>query len=85
MPFNPRYLWIAVGFLGQALFFGRFFDKAGLSHGDRVFVGISKTSNPTTGFFIYSRNLWFIHRPQTPQIPETPKTVVAPPLEPPAL
>ncbi len=23
-----------------------------------------------TGFFIYTRNLWFIHRPQPPQTPQ---------------
>lgn len=86
MPFNPRYLWIAIGFLGQALFFGRFFVQwiaserskksviprsfwyLSLAGGSVLLVYAIHQRDPVfivgqaTGFFIYSRNLWFIHK-----------------------
>jgi lipid-A-disaccharide synthase-like uncharacterized protein len=81
------HVWIIVGFVGQALFFGRFFVQwiaserrkqsvvpnsfwylslAGgavllayaIHRRDPVFI-----AGQATGFFIYTRNLWLIHRP----------------------
>jgi len=89
-------VWLVVGFLGQALFFGRFFVQwlaserrkasvipnafwylslAGgavlLSYAihrrDPVFI-----LGQTTGFMIYSRNLWLIHRRRPDAAPEPP-------------
>ena len=83
---DAKHIWIAVGFLGQALFFGRFFVQwiaserhkksviptsfwflslggglilllYSIHRRDPVFI-----VGQATGFFIYSRNLWFIHR-----------------------
>jgi lipid-A-disaccharide synthase-like uncharacterized protein len=86
LPLNARYLWIAVGLLGQALFFGRFFVQwiaserskksviprsfwyLSLAGGTVLLVYSIHQRDPVfivgqaTGFFIYSRNLWFIHR-----------------------
>ena len=83
---EPKHLWLAVGFLGQSLFFGRFllqwiaterqrksviprsFWYLSLGGGaillfysihqrDPVFI-----AGQATGLFIYTRNLWFVHR-----------------------
>jgi lipid-A-disaccharide synthase-like uncharacterized protein len=88
LPLNPRYLWIAVGFLGQALFFGRFFVQwiaserhkqsviprafwyLSLAGGSVLLAYAIHQRDPVfivgqaTGFFIYTRNLWFILRPR---------------------
>lgn len=79
--------WTVVGFLGQALFFGRFFvqwiasERSKRSVVPRSFWYLSMaggavllvyaihrrdiviTVGQATGFLIYTRNLWFIHRP----------------------
>jgi lipid-A-disaccharide synthase-like uncharacterized protein len=78
--------WTAVGFLGQALFFGRFFVQwiaserhkrsvvprsfwyLSLAGGAVLLVyaihrrDIVITAGQATGFLIYTRNLWLIHR-----------------------
>ena len=88
---NP--LWLVVGFLGQALFFGRFFvqwlaserHKASvipnafwylsLAGGAVLLAYAIHRRDPVfilgqaTGFIIYSRNLWFIHRGGRPPAP----------------
>jgi lipid-A-disaccharide synthase-like uncharacterized protein len=79
-------IWIAIGFIGQAFFFGRFFVQwiaserrkqsvvprsfwylslgggavllaYAIHQRDPVFI-----AGQATGFFIYTRNLWLIHR-----------------------
>jgi lipid-A-disaccharide synthase-like uncharacterized protein len=86
LPLNPHVLWIAIGFLGQALFFGRFFVQwiaserkkqsviprafwyLSLAGGSVLLAYAIHQRDPVfivgqaTGFFIYSRNLWFIYR-----------------------
>lgn len=86
MPFNAHLIWIAIGFIGQALFFGRFFvqwiasERSQRSVIPRAFWYLSLAGGSVllayaihqrdpvfivgqaAGFFIYSRNLWFIHR-----------------------
>jgi lipid-A-disaccharide synthase-like uncharacterized protein len=86
LPFNARLIWIAIGFTGQALFFGRFFvqwiasERSKRSVIPRAFWYLSLAggsvllayaihqrdpvfiAGQATGFFIYSRNLWFIYR-----------------------
>ena len=88
MEHNP--VWLAVGFIGQALFFGRFFvqwiasERRKQSVVPRAFWYLSLAGGmvllayaihrrdpvfilgQATGFFIYTRNLWLIHRPGTP-------------------
>lgn len=88
---NP--VWVVVGLLGQALFFGRFFVQwlASERHKASVipnafwylslaggFVLLSYAIHrrdpvfilgQATGFIIYSRNLWFIHRGRRPPAP----------------
>jgi lipid-A-disaccharide synthase-like uncharacterized protein len=82
---NP--VWIAIGFIGQALFFGRFFvqwiasERRKQSVVPRSFWYLSLAGGAVllayaihrrdpvfivgqaTGFLIYTRNLWFLHRP----------------------
>jgi lipid-A-disaccharide synthase-like uncharacterized protein len=82
---NP--VWLAIGFIGQALFFGRFFvqwlasERRRQSVVPRSFWYLSLAGGAVllayaihrrdpvfilgqaTGFLIYTRNLWFIHRP----------------------
>lgn len=86
MPLNARLIWLAIGFLGQGLFFGRFFVQwiaserrkqsviprafwyLSLAGGSVLLVYAIHQRDPVfivgqaTGFFIYSRNLWFILR-----------------------
>lgn len=86
-----KYVWIGIGFLGQSLFFGRFFVQwiaserrkesviprsfwylsiggglillaYSIHRRDPVFI-----LGQATGIFIYTRNLWFIHRPGAPR------------------
>jgi lipid-A-disaccharide synthase-like uncharacterized protein len=81
---NP--LWLAIGFVGQALFSGRFFvqwlasERRKKSVIPRAFWYFSLAGGAVllayaihrrdpvfilgqaAGFFIYARNLWFIHR-----------------------
>jgi lipid-A-disaccharide synthase-like uncharacterized protein len=88
---EPKTVWLAIGFIGQALFFGRFFvqwiasERRKQSVVPRSFWYLSLAGGvvllayaihrrdpvfilgQATGFFIYTRNLWFIHRPQSPQ------------------
>jgi lipid-A-disaccharide synthase-like uncharacterized protein len=78
--------WTLIGFLGQALFFGRFFVQwiaserrkqsvvprsfwyLSLSGGAVLLIyaihrrDIVITVGQATGFLIYTRNLWLIHR-----------------------
>ena len=85
MEHNP--VWLAIGFIGQALFFGRFFvqwlasERRRQSVVPRSFWYLSLAGGAVllayaihrrdpvfilgqaTGFLIYTRNLWFIHRP----------------------
>ena len=69
MPFNPRYLWIAVGFLGQALFFGRFFvqwiasERSKQSVIPRAFWYLSLAG----GSVLLMRDVgeWLVHPPPT--------------------
>jgi lipid-A-disaccharide synthase-like uncharacterized protein len=85
---NP--VWLVIGFIGQALFFGRFFvqwlasERRRQSVVPRSFWYLSLAGGAVllsyaihrrdpvfilgqaTGFLIYTRNLWFIHRPTTP-------------------
>ncbi|HEY0514682.1 MAG TPA: lipid-A-disaccharide synthase N-terminal domain-containing protein [Thermoanaerobaculia bacterium] len=80
-------MWIAIGFVGQAFFFGRFFVQWIASERRRQSVvprsfwylslgggavllayAIHKRdpvfiAGQATGFLIYTRNLWLIHRP----------------------
>ena len=80
-------IWIVIGFIGQAFFFGRFFvqwiasERSKRSVVPRSFWYLSMaggavllvyaihrrdiviTVGQATGFLIYTRNLWFIHRP----------------------
>ncbi|HEX5759779.1 MAG TPA: lipid-A-disaccharide synthase N-terminal domain-containing protein [Thermoanaerobaculia bacterium] len=82
-----------MGFLGQALFFGRFFVQwlaserrrasvipdafwyLSLAGGAVLLCYAIHRRDPvfilgqTTGFVIYSRNLWFIHRGRRPPAP----------------
>jgi lipid-A-disaccharide synthase-like uncharacterized protein len=79
-------IWLVIGFLGQALFFGRFFVQwiaserrkqsviprafwyLSLAGGSVLLAYAIHQRDPVfivgqaTGFFIYSRNLWFILR-----------------------
>jgi lipid-A-disaccharide synthase-like uncharacterized protein len=81
--------WLVVGFIGQALFFGRFFvqwiasERRRQSVVPRSFWYLSLAGGAVllsyaihrrdpvfilgqaTGFLIYTRNLWFLHRPTT--------------------
>jgi lipid-A-disaccharide synthase-like uncharacterized protein len=81
------HIWIAIGFVGQAFFFGRFFVQWIASERRRQSVvprsfwylslgggavllayAIHKRdpvfiAGQATGFLIYTRNLWLIHRP----------------------
>ena len=81
-------LWVVIGFIGQSLFFGRFFvqwiaserrkqsvvPKAfwyfSLGGGTVLLAYAIHQRDPVfivgqaTGFLIYTRNLWFIHRPR---------------------
>jgi len=83
---NP--VWLVVGFIGQALLFGRFFvqwiasERRKQSVVPRSFWYLSLAGGAVllayaihrrdpvfivgqaTGFLIYTRNLWFIHRPR---------------------
>jgi lipid-A-disaccharide synthase-like uncharacterized protein len=87
-------LWVVIGFIGQSLFFGRFFiqwiaserrkqsvvPKAfwyfSLGGGTVLLAYAIHQRDPVfivgqaTGFFIYTRNLWFIHR----HVPVAPAT-----------
>jgi lipid-A-disaccharide synthase-like uncharacterized protein len=88
-------LWVVIGFIGQAFFFGRFFiqwiaserrkqsvvPKAfwylSLGGGTVLLAYAIHQRDPVfivgqaTGFLIYTRNLWFIHRhPAVPQATE---------------
>ena len=84
MEHNP--VWLVIGFIGQALFFGRFFvqwiasERRKQSIVPRSFWYLSLAGGAVllsyaihrrdpvfilgqaTGFLIYSRNLWFLHR-----------------------
>ena len=86
MQLNAHLVWIAVGFLGQALFFGRFFVQwiaserrrqsvvprsfwyLSLAGGSVLLVYAIHQRDPVfivgqaAGFFIYTRNLWFLRR-----------------------
>jgi lipid-A-disaccharide synthase-like uncharacterized protein len=86
LPLNARLIWIAIGFTGQALFFGRFFVQwiaserskrsviplafwyLSLAGGSVLLAYAIHQRDPVfiagqaAGFFIYSRNLWLIHR-----------------------
>jgi lipid-A-disaccharide synthase-like uncharacterized protein len=88
---DSKTVWIIIGFIGQAFFFGRFFVQwiaserqkqsviprsfwyLSLGGGAVLLAYAIHRRDPVfilgqaTGFFIYTRNLWFIHRPQTPQ------------------
>ena len=88
---DAKTVWIVIGFIGQALFFGRFFVQwiaserrkqsviprsfwyLSLAGGSVLLAYAIHRRDPVfilgqaTGFFIYTRNLWFIHRPQSPQ------------------
>ena len=79
-------VWLVIGFIGQGLFFGRFFvqwiasERRRQSVVPRSFWYLSLAGGAVllayaihlrdpvfilgqaTGFLIYSRNLWFIHR-----------------------
>ena len=83
---TAKHTWILIGFLGQALFFGRFFvqwiasERRKESVIPRSFWYLSMAGGAVllfysihrrdpvfivgqaTGLFIYTRNLWFIHR-----------------------
>ena len=85
MEHNP--VWLVIGFIGQALFFGRFFVQwlaserrrqsvvprsfwdLSLAGGAELLAYAIHRRDPVfilgqaTGFLIYTRNLWFIHRP----------------------
>lgn len=85
-------IWLVIGFLGQGLFFGRFFVQwiaserrkqsviprafwyLSLAGGSVLLIYAIHQRDPVfivgqaTGFFIYTRNLWFIlRRPSSPQ------------------
>ena len=86
------HVWIVIGFIGQALFFGRFFvqwiasERRKQSVVPRSFWYLSLAGGAVllsyaihrrdpvfivgqaTGFLIYTRNLWFIHRPSDSDI-----------------
>lgn len=92
MEHNP--VWLAIGFIGQALFFGRFFvqwiasERRRQSVVPRSFWYLSLAGGAVllsyaihrrdpvfilgqaTGFLIYSRNLWFLHRHRAGQAPD---------------
>ncbi|HYN22019.1 MAG TPA: lipid-A-disaccharide synthase N-terminal domain-containing protein [Thermoanaerobaculia bacterium] len=99
MEHNP--VWLAIGFFGQALFFGRFFIQWLASErrkesviprafwyfsmgGGLVLLAYAIHRNDpvfilgqSTGIFIYTRNLWFIHRR-----PAAAAAIPAPPVPP---
>ena len=82
----PHQIWIVIGFIGQAFFFGRFFVQwiaserrkqsvvprsfwyLSLGGGTVLLAYAIHQRDPVfivgqaTGFLIYTRNLWFIHR-----------------------
>ena len=86
MQLNAHLVWIVVGLLGQALFFGRFFVQwiaserrkqsvvprsfwyLSLAGGSVLLVYAIHQRDPVfivgqaAGFFIYTRNLWFLRR-----------------------
>lgn len=92
MEHNP--VWLAIGFIGQALFFGRFFvqwiasERRRKSVVPRSFWYLSLAGGAVllsyaihrrdpvfilgqaTGFLIYSRNLWFLHRASARPAPD---------------
>ena len=98
---DAKTVWIVIGFIGQALFFGRFFVQwiaserrkqsviprsfwyLSLGGGTVLLAYAIHRRDPVfilgqaTGFLIYTRNLWFIHRPQNPQAPQAPQSLDA--------
>jgi len=86
LQLNAHLVWIVVGLLGQALFFGRFFVQwiaserrkqsvvprsfwyLSLAGGSVLLVYAIHQRDPVfivgqaAGFFIYTRNLWFLRR-----------------------